>query len=175
MNYLLVLVFALLLIVIFLMNTRETFKTQGTLNDDRPDLSKYTETETSINNDMIQEFALKANAEISERLGVCTYIIETNAVKKYVGEENDIYECMFMAVKNSGFAYGFSIVASFKVENDKVSLIAIRSQPMNVEAPGNVGPFVGDSSASEFVNFRLVKEVASPNKSELDSVKNNFN
>ena len=96
-------------------------------------------------------------------------------MKKYVGEENDIYECMFMAIKNSGFAYGFSIVASFKVENNKISLIAIRSQPMNIEAPGNIGPFADDSSASEFVNFKLVKEVSSPDKSELDSVKNNFN
>ena len=173
MNY--ILIFALSLIVIFMINTRETFKSQRTLYDDRPDLSKYTESEASVNNDMIQEFILKANAEISKRMGVCTYIIETNAVKKYVGEENDIYECMFMAIKNSGFAYGFSIVASFKVENNKISLIAIRSQPMNIEAPGNIGPFADDSSASEFVNFKLVKEVYSPDKSELDSVKNNFN
>ncbi len=133
MNY--ILIFALSLIVIFMINTRETFKSQRTLYDDRPDLSKYTESEASVNNDMIQEFILKANAEISKRMGVCTYIIETNAVKKYVGEENDIYECMFMAIKNSGFAYGFSIVASFKVENNKISLIAIRSQPMNIHLP----------------------------------------
>jgi hypothetical protein len=46
---------------------------------------------------------------------------------------------------------------------------------MNIEAPGNIGPFADDSSASEFVNFKLVKEVSSPDKSELDSVKNNFN
>ena len=86
MNY--ILIFALSLIVIFMINTRETFKSKRTLDDDRPDLSKYTESEASVNNDMIQEFILKANAEISKRMGVCTYIIETNAVKKYVGEEN---------------------------------------------------------------------------------------
>jgi hypothetical protein len=42
---------------------------------------------------MMEEFVLQANQEIAKRTGLCTYIIETTAVKKFV-EDNDkvIYE-----------------------------------------------------------------------------------
>ena len=100
MNYLIVII--LLIVVIFLTTSRESFteafglsgytKPVGTvkLTDPRPDLSKYTEVEASVDNDNIEEFVLQANKEISRRTGICTYIIETTAIRHYKGEEKDI-------------------------------------------------------------------------------------
>jgi len=184
MNYLIVII--LLVVVLFLTTSRETFteafgfsgytKPSHTvkLDDPRPDLSKYTKVETSVNNDMIEEFVLQANAEISKRTGLCTYVIEKTTVHQYKGEEKDIYECMFMVVKNNGFSFGFSVVASYEVVNSKVRLISLRSQPLGVDIPGDVTAFTDGSPGKEFVEYKLVKEIAAPTKAELDSVKNNL-
>ena len=124
----------LLAIVLLLTTNREPFteifgfsgysKPTGSvrLDDARPDLTGFRQAEANVNNDMMQDFVLQANREISKRTGLCTYIIETTAMKKYINDENDkeIYECMFMVVKNSGFAYGFSVVASFEVVNGEI-------------------------------------------------------
>ena len=86
MNYFIVII--LLVLVIYLTTSRESFteafglsgytKPIGVvkLDDPRPDLSKYTEVEVSIDNDNMEEFVLQANKEISKRTGLCTYIIE---------------------------------------------------------------------------------------------------
>ena len=131
-----------------------------------------TKVETSVDNDMVQDFVLLANKEIFKRTGVSTYIIETTSVKKYRGEENDVYECMFMVVKNSGFAFGFSVVASFEVKGSKIRLVSLRSQPLGVQAPSNVAAYTEGSEGKEFIDYKLVKEKSVPCKSELDSVKN---
>lgn len=182
MNYLVVI--SLLLLVIFITTSRESFteafglsgykKPVGTIKlaDPRPDLSKYTEVEASVNNDNIEEFVLQANKEISRRTGLCTYIIETTTIRHYKGEEKDIYECMFMVVKKDGFSFGFSVVASYEVENKKVRLISLRSQPLDVDVPGDISAFTGDSVGKEFLDYKIVKEAASPTKAELDLVKN---
>jgi len=54
------------------------------LDDAKPNLSGYTQAEANISNDMMEEFVLQANQEIAKRTGLCTYIIETTADKKYV-------------------------------------------------------------------------------------------
>ena len=171
--------FALVVVLFFLMSKREAFGLSGytnpvdiKLDDPRPDLSKYTKVETSVDNDMVQDFVLLANKEIFKRTGVSTYIIETTSVKKYRGEENDVYECMFMVVKNSGFAFGFSVVASFEVKGSKIRLVSLRSQPLGVQAPSNVAAYTEGSEGKEFIDYKLVKEKSVPCKSELDSVKN---
>ena len=176
MNYLVVI--SLLLLVIFITTSRESFteafglsgykKPVGTIKlaDPRPDLSKYTEVEASVNNDNIEEFVLQANT------GLCTYIIETTTIRHYKGEEKDIYECMFMVVKKDGFSFGFSVVASYEVENKKVRLISLRSQPLDVDVPSDISAFTGDSVGKEFLDYKIVKEAASPTKAELDLVKN---
>ena len=109
MNYLLA--FILILIVILLTTNMEMFtETFGLsgytksvspvkLNDPRPNLDGFEEFEVSLNNDAMEDFVLKANNEISKRTGVCTYIIETTAVKGYRKERDEIYELMFMAMK----------------------------------------------------------------------------
>jgi hypothetical protein len=182
MNYPLAL--TLIVIVFFLMTNREgfteAFGLSGhtkpvppvKLNDPKPDLSKYKKVEVNVDNDMIEEFVLQANYEISKRTGICTYIIETTTVDHYRGEDKDIYECMFMTIKKDGFSFGFSIVASFEVENEKVKLVSLRSQPLGVDAPGDVSAFTEGSAGKEFLDYELVKEVAYPTKSEFDSAKN---
>jgi hypothetical protein len=143
------------------------------LDDTRPDLTGYNQAEADVDNDMMQEFVLQANKEIAKRTGLCTYIIETTAVKKYVNEEGKvIYECMFMTVKNNGFAFGFSVVASYEVVNGNVRLVSLRSQPLDVQTVSDVSPFVESRGGQVFVNYELVKEAAVPTQGELEMAKN---
>jgi len=180
----LLLVVILLVIVLLLTTNREPFteifgfsgytKPTGSvkLNDARPDLTGYTQAEANVNNNMMQDFVLQANREISKRTGLCTYIIETTAIKRYVKSDKEIYECMFMVVKNSGFAFGFSVVGSFEVVNGEVKLLSLRSQPLDVQTVSNVTPFVEGQSGQEFVKYDLVKEKAVPTMGELEMAKN---
>jgi hypothetical protein len=176
----------LLVIVLLLTTNREPFtevfgfsgynKPTGTIrfDDARPDLTGYSQAEANIKNDLMEDFVLQANREISKRTGLCTYIIETTAVKKYVNNENDkeIYECMFMTVKNKGFAFGFSVVASYEVVDGIATLVSLRSQPLDVQTVSDVTPFVESNGGQEFVKYDLVKEKAVPTVGELEMAKN---
>jgi hypothetical protein len=142
------------------------------LDDIRPDLSGYTQAEADINNDLMEEFVLQANREISKRTGLCTYIIETTAVKKFVKDDKAVYECMFMTVKNSGFAFGFSVVASYEVVDGIATLVSLRSQPLDVQTVANVTPFTESRGGQDFVKFDLVKDAAVPTQGELEMAKN---
>ena len=142
------------------------------LDDAKPNLSGYTQAEADISNDMMEEFVLQANQEIAKRTGLCTYIIETTAVKKFVNDDKTIYECMFMTVKNNGFAFGFSVVASYEVVNGKVKLVSLRSQPLDVQTVSSVTPFVESRGGQDFVKYELVKEAAVPTQGELEMAKN---
>jgi len=182
MNYLLILILTLVVLILTTNHEKfsETFGLSGytkprdsvKLDDPRPDLSGYKEVEASIDNDLMEEFVLKANKEISKRTGLCTYIIETTSVKHYKGDKKEIYECMFMTMKNGGFSYGFSVVASYEVENGKIRIISLRTQPLGVQAPQNIKPFTEGSEGKEFIKYELVKEVVMPKSTELESVKN---
>jgi hypothetical protein len=154
-------------------------------DDSKPDLTSYRQAEADVNNDMIQEFVLQTNKEISKRTGLCTYIIETVAVKKYVAPttnaegalvssgKNDVYEAIFMTVKNNGFSFGFTVVSYFEVTNGgAITLKSLRTQPLSVESDSSVSPFKGDPSGKEFVNYELVKEKAIPTLGELEMAKN---
>jgi hypothetical protein len=176
----------LLVIVLLLTTNREPFtevfgfsgynKPTGTIrfDDARPDLTGYSQAEANIKNDLMEDFVLQANREISKRTGLCTYIIETTAVKRYVNNENDkeIYECMFMTVKNKGFAFGFSVVASYEVVDGIATLVSLRSQPLDVQTVSDVTPFVESNGGQEFVKYDLVKEKAVPTVGELEMAKN---
>jgi len=142
------------------------------LNDPRPNLSGYKEVEASVNHDMMETFTIQANAEISKRIGTPTYIIETAKIKKHTGRENDIYECVFMVMKKGGFSYGFSVVASFEVKGDTMKLVSLRTQPIDIEQPGNVKAFTDGAPGKEFLKFELVKEAATPTMSEFEEAKN---
>ena len=184
MNYFVVII--LLVLVVYLTTSRESFTEAFglsgytapvppiKLNDPRPDLSKYKKIEASVDNDMMEEFVLQANREISKRTGLCTYIIETTSVEHYRGDDKDIFECMFMTIKKDGFSFGFSVVATFEVDKGKVTLVSLRSQPLGVQVPTNISAFSDGSPGKEFLEYKLVKEASSPTKAELDSVKNKF-
>jgi hypothetical protein len=182
MNYLLA--FILILIVLLLTTNMEMFTetfglsgytkpvSQVKLNDPRPNLDGFEEFEVSLDNDAMEDFVLKANKEIADRTGVCTYIIETTAVKGYKKDSDEVYELMFMVMKQGGFSFGFSVVASFEVKNGKSRVISLRTQPIGVEAPGSVAAFTEGSAGKEFVKYELVKKAAVPTQSELESAKN---
>jgi hypothetical protein len=142
------------------------------LDDSKPDLNGYSQAEANIDNDTMQEFVLQANREISKRTGLCTYIIETSSVKKFVKDDKALYECMFMAVKNNGFAFGFSVAASYEVVNGQVKLVSLRSQPLDVQTVSSVTPFTQTQGGREFLKYELVKEAAVPTQSELEMAKN---
>ena len=178
------LAFILILIVLLLTTNMEMFTetfglsgytkpvSQVKLNDPRPNLDGFEEFEVSLDNDAMEDFVLKANKEIADRTGVCTYIIETTAVKGYKKDSDEVYELMFMVMKQGGFSFGFSVVASFEVKNGKSRVISLRTQPIGVEAPGSIGAFTEGSAGKEFVKYELVKEAAVPTQSELESAKN---
>lgn len=142
------------------------------LDDTKPNLSGYRQAEASVDNDMMQEFVLQTNKEIAKRTGLCTYIIETVNVQKYVSEDKEIYECVFMTVKNSGFSFGFTVAAYFEVINGKVKLTSLRTQPLEVETASEIAPFVEGASGKDFVKYDLVKEKATPTLGELEMAKN---
>lgn len=179
-----VLLLIALIILVVLLTRRESFTelfgfsghtkhvTGVKFDDPRPDLSGYKPVEVSIDNDMVDEFIMLANKEVFKRTGLYTYIIETTAINGYTKGDKTIYECMFMTVKNTGFSFGFSIVASYEVSKEGIFLISLRSQPLSVDSPGNIKPFTEGSDGKEFIDYRLVKEVAVPTKSEFDSAKN---
>jgi len=174
----------LLVIVLLLMTNREPFteafgfsgytKPVGTIrfDDPKPDLTGYTQAEANITNDVMQDFVLQTNKEISKRTGLCTYIIETTTLKKYVKSDKELYECVFMVVKNGGFAFGFSVTASFEIINGEVKLVSLRSQPLDVQTVSDVTPFVEGQSGQEFVKYDIVKEKAVPTAGELEMAKN---
>ena len=182
MKYLLM--FTLVLVVLVLTTNYEKFtetfglsgytkpKDSIKFDDPRPDLSNYREVEAKVDNDMMEEFVLQANNEISKRTGLCTYIIETTSVKHYKSDEKELYECMFMTVKKGGFSYGFSVVASYEVENGKIRIISLRTQPIGVNAPQDITPFVEGLGGKEFLNYDLIKKGSMPSESELQAVKN---
>lgn len=182
MKYLLI--FTLILVVLVLTTNHEKFsetfglsgytkpKDSIKFDDPRPDLSNYREVEAKVDNDMMEEFVLQANNEISKRTGLCTYIIETTSIKHYKGDEKELYECMFMTMKKGGFSYGFSVVASYEVENGKTRIISLRTQPLGVDVPQDITPFVEGSGGKEFVKYDLVKKGSMPTESELQAAKN---
>jgi hypothetical protein len=141
-------------------------------DDSKLDLNGYSQAEANIDNDLMQEFVLQANQEISKRTGLCTYIIETTSVKKFVKDDKALYECMFMTVKNNGFAFGFSVAASYEVVNGQVKLVSLRSQPLDVQTVADVTPFIQTRDGRDFVKYELVKEAAVPNQGELEMAKN---
>lgn len=179
-----VLVIVTLIVVVLLLTRREPFtevfglsgytKPTGSVrfDDPKPNLTGYAQEEAKISNDMMEKFVALANKEIETRSGLCTYVIETTSVKKYRGDSNTIYDCAFMVVKNSGFAYGFSVTASFEVQGDNVRLISLRSQPLTVQTPRDVDPFVKGVSGMDFIDYDLVKEKSMPTQSELEAAKN---
>jgi|TARA_B110000971_G_C19830716_1_gene417857 hypothetical protein len=142
------------------------------LDDPRPDYSGYSLVESNVDHDMMEKFAMETNKELLKRLGFSVYIIETQSVKTYEGGPDRMYECVFMVVKNDGFSFGFTVVASFIEKDGKIRIRSLRSQPLRDQAPDDISIYTKDSIGKEFVNYKLIKESAMPNIDGLESTKN---
>jgi hypothetical protein len=145
-----------------------------TLDDPKYDTTLYTEAEAVVDHDLMEKLVLATNEEIIRRADDCSYIIETTAIERFVKDGSpDVYKCMFMCVRAKGFAYGFSVVSTLSVRGDDVRVLSLRTQPMYVDPPSDVRPYVQDV-AKEFLDFELVKEKATPTVGELDAAKENL-
>jgi len=140
------------------------------INDTETDLSEYTESgeEIEVSNDLMQEMVFETNKEISKKTGLCTYIIETTSIKKYknttTGQE--IYRCMFMAVKHRGFALGFTVTSDIRIIDNKATVLSIRTQPIDIRLPSKPGIYQNAINSKEFEDYTKVRQ------SEIDIIKN---
>ena len=169
----------LFLLIILAMAVAWWYMTQNetekyTLDDPKYDTSSYTEAEAVVDHDLMEKLVLTTNEEIIKRTDDCSYIIETTAVKRFVKSGSpDVYKCMFMCVRAKGFAYGFSVVSTLSVRDDDVRVLSVRSQPLTVDEPSDLRPYVQDV-AKEFLDFEIVKEKSAPTVGELDAAKENL-
>ena len=131
----------LLVIFVFILN-------QGSSTSEKDiGTSPSTSDIVSINNDTMEKIVLAVNKKIEETMKVCSYIIETTAIKTI----KDGYQCMFMAVTHSGFPYGFAVSADVQMVPD-VKVLNLRTQPLEIQAPSNVRPFEDQGTGEEFLN-----------------------
>jgi hypothetical protein len=134
------------------------------------DLSDYEESgeEIEVSNDLIQEMVLATNKEVSKKTGLCTYIIETLSVKKYINKtsKQEIYRCMFMSVKHKGFAVGFSVTSDLRIIDDRATVLNVRTQPIDVNPPSDPSIYQKSIKGKEFEDYTEVRQ------SEIDLVKN---
>ena len=177
-----VLLILLILIVLMTMSRTEMFTEQfGLSGYTKPmnsvllkgtdtDLSDYEESgeEIEVSNDLMQEMVLATNKEVSKKTGLCTYIIETLSVKKYINTKSkqEIYRCMFMSVKHKGFAVGFSVTSDLRIIDDRATVLNVRTQPIDVNPPSDPSIYQKSIKGKEFEDYSEVR------RSELDMVNN---
>ena len=172
----------LILIVLMTMSRTEMFTEQFGLSgytkpmnsvllkDTEMDLSDYEESgeEIEVSNDLMQEMVLATNKEVSKKTGLCTYIIETLSVKKYINKtsKQEIYRCMFMSVKHKGFAVGFSVTSDLRIIDGRATVLNVRTQPIDINPPSDPSIYQKSIKGKEFEDYTEVR------RSELDMVKN---
>ena len=172
----------LILIVLFSMSRTEMFteafgfsgfsKPIDTimLNEPEADLSGYKELgeDIELSNDLMQKLVLSVNKEVSKKTGLCTYIIETTSIKKFtnITTKQEIYRCMFMAVKHSGFALGFAVTADIRMDDGTATVLSVRTQPIDVNSPVDPSIYQTNVEGKEFEDYSLVRQ------SEIDMVRN---
>ena len=177
-----VLLILLILIVLMTMSRTEMFTEQfGLSGYTKPmnsvllkgtdtDLSDYEESgeEIEVSNDLMQEMVLATNKEVSKKTGLCTYIIETLSVKKYINTKSkqEVYRCMFMSVKHKGFAVGFSVTSDLRIIDGRATVLNVRTQPIDVNPPSDPSIYQKSIKGKEFEDYSEVR------RSELDMVNN---
>ena len=177
-----ILLILLILIVLMTMSRTEMFTEQfGFSGYTKPidpvllkgtdmDLSEYEESgeEIEVSNDLMQEMVLATNKEVSKKTGLCTYIIETLSVKKYINTKSnrEIYRCMFMCVKHKGFSFGFSVTSDLRIIEGKAIVLNISTQPIDVNPPTDPSIYQKSIKGKEFEDYTEVRQ------SELDIVRN---
>lgn len=173
-----ILLIFLIVFMLFTMSRTEMFGYAGykdpimqvVMNDPDIDTKEYIETTyDDISRDTIQNLVFATNKYVSEKTGLCTYVIETTSMKKYVHKENkkELYRCMFMLMKQHGFAFGFAVTADIQVNpNGVTEVLSARTQPIDVKPPVDTSPFDSNIEGHEFVDYDVFK------KSELELIKN---
>lgn len=174
----LVLIALLILLVLMIPPKREMFgytDPVGTVVMDDPafDTTEYVEalTYTSIDHDLMEKCVLATNKYVSEKTGLCTYIIETTSIRKYSHakdpKKGDMYRCMFMLMRQHGFSFGFAVTVDILVyPNGTVKVVGAQTQPMNIVPPSNRTPFESEViEGHEFPAFSLFEQ------SELNLIK----
>jgi hypothetical protein len=173
-----ILLILIVLMVMFMSSRKEMFGYAGykdpvkqvIIDDPSFDTTEYTEaTDVSVNNDLIEKIVLATNEYVSGKTGLCTYVIETTSLKKYIHKENkkELYRCMFMLMKQHGFVFGFAVTVDVNVNPDgTVKVLSARTQPINVNPPTDQSPFVSDVEGHEFTEYERFRE------SELELIKN---
>lgn len=108
---------------------------------------------TNVDNDTVENIVIATNKYILETQKECSYIIETLNIKKIVDNDTgkSFYRCMFMAVRQGGFAYGFAVTVDATIETP-TTILKFSTQPMDIEAPSNIKPFVDTGSGEDFVS-----------------------
>ena len=172
-----ILLILIVLMVMFMSSRKEMFGYAGykdpvkqvIIDDPSFDTTEYTEaTDVSVNNDLIEKIVLATNEYVSAKTGLCTYVIETTSLKKYIHKENkkELYRCMFMLMKQHGFTFGFAVTVDVNVNPDgTVKVLSARTQPINVNPPTDQSPFVSDVEGHEFTEYERFRE------SELELLK----
>lgn len=140
------------------------------IDDPLFDTKDYVEsTDVSVNNDLMEKIVLATNAYVAKKTGLCTYVIETNTVKKYVPAKKsgrDLYRCMFMLMRQHGFVFGFAVTVDCFVNPDgSVSVVGAHTQPIGVEPPADQTAFTSDLEGHAFPEFSLFE------KSEANLIK----
>jgi hypothetical protein len=178
-NILIAVVFVIIAVLVCTTRRRELFGYAGykphvdkvVINDPLTDSTDYTEsTEVSMGPDIMQELVLATNKYVSEKTDLCTYIIETTSIKKYIAKKDtnkrDMYRAMFMVLKQHGFAFGFAVTSDMLINDDgTVEVVSVRTQPMGVPPVTDQSPFDSDLEGHEFTDHDLFI------KSELDLIK----
>lgn len=143
------------------------------LDDDGADLAGYEEVDDwKVTPDLMNKIIMATNSEIAKRTGLSTYIIQTHALKKYSGKGSGetMYQAMFMVAAQTGFSYGFNVVSELTVAGGDMSVTSLRTQPLGVQAPTNVAPYVSKGNGQEFVDYRLVQQMT-PTEPQLQEAK----
>lgn len=173
-----VLLILLIVFMLFTMSRTETFGYAGysdpimqvVINDPITDTKEYMEsTYDNITPDIVQKLVFATNKYVADKTGLCTYVIETTSMKKYVHRENkkEFYRCMFMLMKQHGFAFGFAVTADIQANPDgAMKVLSVRTQPINVMPPTDTSPFDSNIEGHVFVDYDVFK------KSELELIKN---
>lgn len=168
----------LIVFVLFAMSRTEMFGYAGysdpimqvVINDPVADTKEYMETTfDDISPDTVQDLVFATNKYVSDKTGLCTYVIETTSMKKYIHKESkkELYRCMFMLMKQHGFAFGFAVTADIQANPDgTMKVLGARTQPIDVMPPTDRTPFESDIEGQEFVDYDVFRE------SELELIKN---
>ena len=142
---------------------------QVVIDDPLFDTKEYTESyDVNVDNDLMQKLVFATNRYVADKTGLCTYVIETTSLKKFTHNKTkkDLYRCMFMLMKQHGFAFGFAVTSDIMVNPDgTVQVVSARTQPINVQPPTDQSPFDSDIEGHAFVDYELFK------KSELELLK----